>query len=321
LTHKKSKIAKPHNKIFFMSTNIFSTSLNSEIGGVVQEYFWNWKNQQLRIVYESLGQGSPLLLLPAFSTVSMRSEMAEIGKLLSPYFQVTAVDWPGFGQSSRPAVNYSPALYQQFLEDFVTSVFNQPATVVAAGHSAAYILQLANKIPTVFSRIVLIAPTWRGPLRVMGMNPQVSGTFRELVRTPVVGQILYKLNTLPSFLSFMYRRHVYVDAAKLTPDFIQYKWRNTQQPGARYAPAAFVTGTLDAVDNQADFLSLTRNLSVPLMVVIGESSPSASRAEMDAMTALPGVQTVLLPGSLGIHEEYPQAVVEAVQDFLVASRK
>ncbi|ARV60676.1 alpha/beta hydrolase [Nostocales cyanobacterium HT-58-2] len=300
-----------------MSTNLFSTSTHSEIGGVVQEYFWKWENQQLRIVYENLGQGSQLLLLPAFSTVSMRSEMGEIGKLLSPNFQVVAVDWPGFGESSRLAVNYGPALYQQFLEDFVTSKLKTPVPVVAAGHSAAYVLQLANKIPSAFSRIVLVAPTWRGPLRVMGLNQQITGTVRELVRSPFVGQLLYKLNTLPSFLRFMYRRHVYVDQAKLTPDFIQHKWRNTQQPGGRYAPAAFVTGTLDAVDNQADFLALVRGLSVPLMVVIGESSPSKSRAEMDAVTALPGVQRVVLPGSLGMHEEYPQAVVEAVQDFLL----
>lgn len=302
-----------------MSTNVLSASSKSEIGGVVQEYFWKSENQQLRIAYETLGKGPQLLLLPAFSTVSMRSEMGEIGKLLSPHFQVVAVDWPGFGQSSRPAVNYEPALYQQFMKDFVTSVLDTPVAVVAAGHSAAYVLQLANQIQTVFSRIVLVAPTWCGPLRVMGVNQEIRGMVRELVRSPFLGQFLYKLNTLPSFLNFMYRRHVYVDAAKLTPDFMQYKWRNTQQSGARYAPAAFVTGTLDAVDNQADFLALARGVSVPLKVVIGESSPSKSRAEMDAMKALSGVQTVVLPGSLGMHEEYPQAVVEAVQDFLLSS--
>jgi pimeloyl-ACP methyl ester carboxylesterase len=301
-----------------MSTNVLSASANGEIGGVVQEYQWNWNNQSIRVVYETLGSGSPLLLLPAFSTVSMRSEMGEIGKLLSPYFQVVAVDWPGFGQSSREPVNYEPAFYQQFLADFVKSVFDTPLTVIAAGHSAAYVLQLAQKMPTVFSRIVLVAPTWRGPLRVMGVNQQIAAMVRELVRTPVVGQLLYKLNTVPSFLNFMYRRHVYVDTAKLTPSFIEYKWRNTQYPGARYAPAAFVTGSLDAVDNQSDFLSLVKNLSVPLMVVIAESSPPYSRAEMEAIAAIPGVQSVVLPGSLGIHEEYPQAVVEAVSDFVLA---
>ncbi|SRR5579883_135403 len=301
-----------------MSTDLLSTSTTTELGGTVQEYIWNWENQQIRVVYETLGTGSPLLLLPAFSTVSMRSEMGEIGKLLSPYFQVIAVDWPGFGQSSRPAVQYEPAIYHQFLENFITSVFKTNVAVIAAGHSAAYVLQLAKKEPTVFSRIVLVAPTWRGPLPTMGVNQQIAGMFRELVRSPILGQTLYKLNTVPSFLSFMYRSHVYVDSARLTPSFIQYKWRNTQQPGARFAPAAFVTGTLDAVKNQADFLALGRDLSVPLMVVIGESSPPKSRADMEALAALPGVQSVTLPGALGLHEEYPTAVVEAVKKFLLS---
>ncbi|PMB52578.1 alpha/beta hydrolase [Fischerella thermalis CCMEE 5201] len=301
-----------------MSTNLLSSPTNFGIGGVVKAISWNWKNQQLQIVYETIGSGSPLLLLPAFSTVSTREEMSGIAKLLAPYFQVIAVDWPGFGDSSRLPVNYEPAIYEQFLEYFVTSVFDVPITVVAAGHSAAYVLKLAQKNSSVFSRLVLVAPTWRGPLPTMGVDRQFAGVFREIVRSPIVGQALYKLNTVPSFLSFMYRRHVYVDAAKLTPSFIEHKWQNTQQPGARFAPAAFVTGNLDAVHNQADFLTLAQNLSVPLMVVIGESSPSKSRADMDALAALSGVQTAVLPGSLGMHEEYPEAVAEAILPFLRA---
>ncbi|MBO3462829.1 alpha/beta hydrolase [Aetokthonos hydrillicola Thurmond2011] len=301
-----------------MSTNLFSVSNTTDIGGVVQEYIFVFENQQVRVVYETLGEGSPLLLLPAFSTVSMRTEMGEIGKLLSPNFQIVAVDWPGFGESSRLPVQYRPALYHEFLEKFVASVFKTPVAVVAAGHSAAYVLQLAKEKPHLFSRIVLVAPTWRGPLPTMGVNEQIAGVVRDLVRSPIPGQLLYKLNTAPSFLSFMYRSHVYVDGAKLTPSFIEYKWQNTQQPGARFAPAAFVTGNLDAVKNQADFLALARSLSVPLMVVIGESSPPKSRADMDALAALPGVQKAILPGSLGMHEEYPEAIVGAIQGFLVS---
>ncbi len=299
-----------------MSTDLLSTPASFGLGGVTQEFSWNWENQQLRVVYESLGNGSPVLLLPAFSTVSTREEMSGIAKLLAPYFQVVAVDWPGFGESSRLAVNYEPALYQHFLESFVTSVFQIPVAVVAAGHSSAYVLQLAQKNYSVFSRIALVAPTWRGPLPTMGVDRQVAGMVREIVRSPILGQILYKLNTVPSFLSFMYRRHVYVDGAKLTPNFIEHKWHNTQQPGARYAPASFVTGSLDAVYSQADFLAMAENLSVPMMVIIGEFSPSKSRADMEALAALPGVTKVILPGSLGMHEEYPEAVAKEILPFL-----
>ena len=301
-------------KLSLMSTDLLSPAVG--IGGVVQEYLWNWENQQLRVVYETLGTGSPILLLPAFSTVSMRSEMGELAKLLSPHFQVVAVDWLGFGESSRASLDYRPELYQQFLQDFVKSVFNTPITVMAAGHAAGYVLQLAVNQPDVVSRIVLLAPTWRGPLPTMGASQQIAGMVRGLVRSPILGQALYKLNTTPSFLSLMYRRHVYVDPAILTPSFIQHKWRNTQKPGARFAPAAFVTGNLDAVHSQADFLALAKRLSMPLMVIVGESSPPKSRADMEALAALPGVRSAIIPGSLGLHEEYPGVVLQEVLGFL-----
>lgn len=301
-----------------MSTNLLSTSAATGFGGAVQEYLWNWENQSLRVVYEILGKGSPVLLLPAFSSVSTRLEMSELAKLLAPHFQVVAVDWPGFGESSRPSLDYRPEIYQQFLEDFVQSVFNQPITVIAAGHAATYVLKLASKQPNTFSRIVLSAPTWRGPLPTMGANQQIAGIVRGLVRSPIIGQALYKLNTTPSFLNFMYRRHVFSDAAKLTPDFIDKKWQTTQQPGARFASAAFVTGNLDAVREQSDFLGLVESLTVPLLVIIGESCPPKSQQEMKALVALPKVTSVVIPGSLGLHEEYAAEVSAAILPFLKA---
>ena len=37
---------------------------------------------------------------------------------------------------------------------------------------------------------------------------------------------------------------------------------------------------------------------------------------MEALTELPGVQTSVLPGSLGMHEEYADTVAEVIWDFL-----
>lgn len=303
-----------------MKTDISSTSYPVRIGGVVEQFLWNREDQDFPIVYESLGQGSPVLLLPAFSTVSTRAEMSGLAKRLSAKYKAIAVDFPGFGDSGRPRADYSPALYREFLEDFVLTSFDRkPVAVIAAGHSAPYVLWLADKYPTVFSRIVLVAPTWQGPFAVMGVNGIVRNLFKETVRLPIVGQVLYQLNTLPSFLKFMYRRHVYVDAEKLTPEFIQNKWESTQQPGGRFAPAAFVTGNLDLTKNRNDLLGLIRGMSIPIMVVIGESSPKSSRREMEAIAALPRVDSVLLPGSLGMHEEFPDDIAEVILPFLTTT--
>ncbi len=298
------------------STAMPATSNDASIGGVVQKYTWTWEGQPLTVTYETLGEGTPVLLLPAFSTVSTRGEMGGIAKHLSSQFQTVTLDWPGFGDSQRPALDYRSALYHQFLQDFVRDNFNSPTAVIAAGHAAGYAMQLAQKMPQSVSKVVLVAPTWRGPLPTMGVSQQVSGSVRQLVRSPILGQVLYQMNTTSSFLRLMYGRHVYVDKAKLTPEFITHKREITQQPGARYAPAAFVTGAIDSVNERDEFLAYFQPLPVPVMIIIGEQVPPKSRQEMDAIASLPGVRSSMLPGSLGMHEEYADSVLQVIWNFL-----
>ena len=297
-----------------MATTLMPKS--AQIGGTVHTFQWQWQDQSFTIAYETCGSGAPVLLLPAFSTVSTRGEMQGIAEQLAPHFQVVAMDWLGFGQSDRPALDYQPALYRQLLQDFLQSQFDQPIAVVAAGHAAGYAMQVAQQTPCPWSKMVLVAPTWKGPLRVMGAPTPVRNAVRELVRSPGIGEALYTLNTAPAFLKFMYRQHVYVDANKLTPEFMQAKYAITQHLGGRYAPAAFVTGTLDPMQSHEEFLQVGRSLSVPTVIIIGEQSPGQSKAEMEALAKLPGIQSNRISGSLGLHEEYASEVAAIVLPFL-----
>ncbi|MEM7762355.1 MAG: alpha/beta hydrolase, partial [Cyanobacteria bacterium P01_A01_bin.40] len=147
----------------------------------------------------------------------------------------------------------------------------------------------------------------------------VRQSVNNLVRSPLLGQALYYLNTTPAFLRLMYQRHVYLDETKLTPEFIAQKHQITSKKGARYAPAAFVTGASDPVTNREDFLQLLASVSIPVFIVLAENAPPKSKAEIIAMTELNelnNVETVKLSGTLGIHEEFPEAVTAAIQRFL-----
>lgn len=280
-----------------------------------QVYEWQWSNQILSIGYDRRGEGSPILLLPAFSTVSSRKEWEAVAQVLGETYQVTCVDWPGFGESSKPAIAYNPILYEAFLPEFVSACFDQPLTVVAAGHAAGYALHLAQQLPKQISRLVLVAPTWRGPLPTMGATKKVATGVEALVRTPLVGQFLYYFNTRPQFLKWMYSRHVFAEAQNLTPDFMAEKYATTQQRGARFGPAAFVTGGLDPVTNRGAFLQLFAGLRAKCWVITSEDGPSKSKAEMAAIAAIPTVQIQSHPGSLGLHEEYGADVGHLIETF------
>jgi pimeloyl-ACP methyl ester carboxylesterase len=303
------------------SATLDSPTVPARIGGSAQTYQWHHEGQPYSIVYETRGQGNPILLLPAFSTVSTRGELSGLAEELASQFQVIALDWLGFGDSARPAIAYQPAVYHQLLQSFVRDVCKSPIAVIAAGHAAGYVME-AGAIESPWSRIVLVAPTWRGPLpTMMGKQQPWFATIRQTIGTPLLGQALYKLNTLPSFLRFMYRQHVYTNAATLTPAFIEQKYQITQQTGARFAPAAFVTGGLDPAVKREDFLKPFQSLTVPLLLVIGDQSPPASKAEMESIAALANIQSQHLPGSLGLHEEYASEVAALVLPFLQAVTK
>jgi len=88
-------------------------------------------------------------------------------------------------------------------------------------------------------------------------------------------------------------------------------------PGARFASAAFVTGALDRVSSRAEFLALAARAAVPILLIYGAETPSRSRAEMDALAAMPGVQTERLRrGKLSVHEEFPDEGALFVGPFL-----
>lgn len=52
-------------------------------------------------------------------------------------------------------------------------------------------------------------------------------------------------------------------------------------------------------------------------MAFGAGTPRKSRAEMEALTGVAGVQGFVAPrGKLGFHEEYPEDVVPVIEQFL-----
>lgn len=74
-------------------------------------------------------------------------------------------------------------LFQHLLGDFVKSVFNSPIILIAAGHASGYALRFTQDNSDIISQLILIAPTWQGPLRVMGLPDGVRNGVKNLVRS------------------------------------------------------------------------------------------------------------------------------------------
>jgi pimeloyl-ACP methyl ester carboxylesterase len=280
---------------------------------------WNWRGQTIRLGADASGTGPKVLLLPALSSISTRCEMHALQQRLAPRYSTLSVDWPGFGEGARPQLDWTPDAYAAFLAFLLTSVIAHPHAIIAAGHAATYVLKhAAGAPPEAATRLVLIAPTWRGPLPTMvgGQRPFFERLCR-LVDRPAVGPLIYRLNVNPFVLRRMGAGHVYADPAFLDDERLRQKLNVVRAPGARFASVRFVTGRLDPLASREAFLDLARRAAAPILLLYGAETPPRSRAEMEALAAVPGVRTARLPqGKLAVHEEFPDATFDAVEPFL-----
>jgi pimeloyl-ACP methyl ester carboxylesterase len=279
---------------------------------------WSWRGEVLRLGVTRLGAGPTLLLLPALSSISTREEMRPLQTLLAASFATVSVDWPGFGDQPRPFIDWRPDAYRAFLSHVLAEVAPHPCATIAVGHAAAYALQQAEKAPGSAGALILVAPTWRGPLPTMSGKPPASfEAVARLVDARGIGAFVYALNVNPLVVMKMARGHVYGDARFLTAQRLAEKLKVTRAPGARHASVRFVTGLLDPFANRAAFLAEARKVQDPILVLYGAATPRKSRAEMEALAALPGVQKRILPrGKLAVQEEDPAAVETAIRTFL-----
>jgi pimeloyl-ACP methyl ester carboxylesterase len=284
----------------------------------IEQLAWNWRDQIVRLGLDRDGEGPPVLLLPALSSISTRGEMRPLQERLSTRFQTLAVDWPGFGDHPRPPLAWTPEAYSAFLEFLLGSVIPHPHAIIAAGHAATYALKHITEQPRSAGRLVLIAPTWRGPLpTMMGGHRPIFDRLCRLVDRPVIGPLIYRLNVNKPVVRRMGAGHVYSNARFLDSERLAEKLKVGRQPGARFSSVRFVTGKLDPARSREEFLDYARRAGVPILVIYGAETPSRSRAETEALANLPGIKSVVLPrGKLSIHEEFPDATFNAIAPFL-----
>jgi len=279
---------------------------------------WTWRGEKIRVGVDWRGDGPPVLLLPALSSISTRREMRPLQERLSAHYRTAAIDWPGFGDQPRPPLDWTPEACSAFLSFVLTSVMPRPHAIIAAGHAATYALKHVANDASATGRLILIAPTWRGPLpTMMGGHRPFFERLCRLVDRPWVGPLIYRLNVNQPVVRRMGAGHVYVDRGFLSGERLREKLVVTRAPGARFASVRFVTGRLDPAASRDQFLDFARRAAVPILVIYGAETPPRSRAEMDALAGLPGVKSVQLPrGKLAVHEEFPDATVEAITPFL-----
>ena len=213
--------------------------LPNRLGGEVRRYRWRGGD----LAYSVAGEGEPLLLLHGVYAGASSFEFRKNFEELSKSFRVYALDLLGCGMSERPTRRYAPEDVASQVEDFVREEIGDSAHLVASSLTAALVVPAAVRSPRLFEKLVLICPTGYGTLD--RRSGRLGDVIYGLFLAPVLGNTLYHAIVSLWGIRYYLANMVYHDADLVTEELIDDYYRTSHQVGARYFPAAFVSGKLN----------------------------------------------------------------------------
>jgi pimeloyl-ACP methyl ester carboxylesterase len=213
--------------------------LPNRLGGEVRYY--RWRGGEL--AYMVAGEGEPLLLVHGVYAGASSYEFRENFEELSKSFRVYALDLLGCGLSERPSRGYEAEDVALQVEDFVREEIGDSAHLVASSLSAALVVPALVRSPRLFQKVVLICPTGYGTLdRPSG---RLGDVIYGLFLAPILGNTLYHAIVSEWGIRYYLGSMAYHDADLVTDELVEDYYSLSHQPGARYFPAAFVSGKLN----------------------------------------------------------------------------
>ncbi|WP_436347554.1 alpha/beta fold hydrolase [Natronorubrum sp. FCH18a] len=269
--------------------------LENPLVGIERTY--RWRGIETKYTVAGDPNDPDMLLCHGIHAGASSREFEPIVERLAEDYHVIAVDLPGFGRSNRPPLIYSGTLYAEFIRDFTADVADEP-TVVASSLTGSFAAEAAQE--SEFDQLVLICPTDE----TTDERPWV----RTLVRTPIVGTTLFNLLASKPGIRYFYDRDGYYDSDRIDDAELEYAWRSAHQPGARYAPASFSSGTLDP---EFDLATELAALETPTTLVWGRDAELVPLREGRDLADAADLELVVIDYATQLpHAEHPDKFVE-----------
>lgn len=199
-------------------------------------------------VYEDThGAGDPVVLVHSVNAAASSYEMRPIFEALRGKRPVLAFDLPGFGRSERGNRRYDQALYKAAVLAMIeraTQHKGGTAHVVALSLGSEFAAAAALERPELVRSLALISPTGLGSRMSLVQQHAADGRPERVLQTlsfPLIGAPLFRaLVTRPSIRYFLAKSF----AGPVDKGLAEYAHRSGLQRGARFAPLAFLSGSL-----------------------------------------------------------------------------
>ena len=262
---------------------------------------YRWRGFDVAYTEAGDPEDPDLLLFHGINAAASSHEFHTVFGDLAEEYHVIAPDLPGFGGSDRPPLLYSASLYETFVSDAIADLAETPV-VVGSSLTGSYVATAAREAD--IERLVLVCPT----------DTSMGGRrtwLRSLVRSPVLGEAVYNLIVSKPSLRHFHEDHGYYDMDKLTDEVVDYEWMSGHQPGARFAPASFISGFLDP---EADLGETLADVDAETTLVWGREADITPLSQGERLAERGGARLVVFDDALLLpHVEHPGGFVDVVR--------
>ncbi len=268
------------------------------------------------VFYKKAGDGPPLLLVHGIGAGCSSFEFRNIWDKLAEKHTVYALDLLGFGKSDKPPLTYTDGIYINLISDFARQVMQVgdgrgEADVIATSLSAAYVIALSQRDPSLFHRLILVCPTGIEELH----KPIHAGSVavRGAMKAPVLGTSIYNAIASRTGIRNYLTKYIYADPAKVTDEVVDAYHKAAHQPGGENVLPSFISGYLN-IDVADTFPGV---VDLPL-IVWGSDSKIMPLIQAEAfLQANPNAKLEVIEGAGALpHDEKPEEFLVGVRPFL-----
>ena len=269
-------------------------------------YAWHYGN----VHYVKKGLGDPIVLIHNIYPGADHREFEHNINQLSRRFTVYALDLLGFGQSDAPRLKYTADTYVELIFDFLREEVAQPAAVMCAGLTCAYVTEVAAWRPNLFTKLLFVcprseptgldSPRWFAPLR------------HFFLTTPPLGSGFYETMAGDAELSIFLRSSFY-NSKHVTPELVERLRENAKRPGTIHPYASLVTGYLDK-----HLLGALPRVETPILLIWGRHARPTPVEHSVRLVAVARESRLEIIEDAGAWPHYEQsaAVNRLIEDYL-----
>ena len=219
--------------------------------------------QRVRVHYLTAGAGEPVFLLHGGGTDSASlSWRLTIGPL-AEHVHVFAPDWPGYGDSDKPAIAYTTEYYLGFLRDLLDALGVAHASLVGVSMGGGIALGFTLRFPERVRRLVLVDSYG---LQAMAPAHKASYLF---VRITGLSEIAWALTKRSRALARTSLRSIFHDPSKVSEELLEEVLAELKKPGTGRAFMSFQRSEVLWNGLRTVYMDRLQEVQVPTLIVHG----------------------------------------------------